>query len=204
MNQVVYSDISSITVSNAYTSRRLTSDTDSNHNEINHDINSIITTENINYWKSSFRSVSNSLFHVDAASNSAITTTYTVTATIPGQTFQSLSSQLNASVVTGVFNTLITQYAQVNNAYGFINATSNSVTTVELDDNDSDNNNGISGGLLIGLIILGIVIGGIIILYLYYVLSSKYCKKVDENDVIIENDLNFVLTESSNPVLNKF
>jgi hypothetical protein len=84
----------------------------------------------------------------------AIKAAYKVQVESATDTFDTLSAELQDAVESGDFNTYLSTFGNSTGAVYFVGATSNAVTITNLlvDDN-SDSNNGLSGGAIAGIVI---------------------------------------------------
>mmetsp|Transcript_12131 Transcript_12131/g.20089 ORF Transcript_12131/g.20089 Transcript_12131/m.20089 type:complete len:185 (+) Transcript_12131:500-1054(+) len=101
-----------------------------------------------------------------ASTSSGIATSYRVRVRNASLSYEGLSTELQESVDSGEFNQLLTANAEKNNATGLINATSSSVTTVNLipdsSGGGSSSSDALSAGEIAGIVI-GVVFGTILI-----------------------------------------
>jgi hypothetical protein len=74
--------------------------------------------------------------------SSSISVSYVVTSQQIGATYSQLSSQLQSSVSSGLFDTYLTQYATLLGAPGFVNCTSTNVSTADLLPYTADDDDG--------------------------------------------------------------
>lgn len=102
------------------------------------------------------------------SSTSQIHTAYDVSVRDASLSYSSLSSQLSTAVESGQFDTYLTDFAQQTGAVGFVDATSTTVTTEDLEpsDDDDDKKTGFTSGE-----IAGVVVGSLAVLLILGTLS---------------------------------
>eukprot|EP01034_Spumella_vulgaris_P042247 gene42247-52383_t len=111
---------------------------------------------------------------LSATTNSNISIAYTVNAHVTGQTYTSLSNQLNSAVASGAFDEYMGGYAQQNQVTGLTGATATQAVTYEpTDTSSSGSGSSLSGGAVAGIVIG--VIGGIAIFafMVFYTVQNK-------------------------------
>lgn len=123
---------------------------------------------------SSYSGSRRSLLSIAASTSTAISASYVVTTHAAGVTYNSLSSQLTNNIATGVFDTNLNTYSAIYSTPGFVNTTSNSVTTVNLVDNSDGGNDGLSTTAVIGIAIGATALGIIVIAAFSYCYIYKY------------------------------
>eukprot|EP01034_Spumella_vulgaris_P035217 gene35217-43419_t len=106
---------------------------------------------------------------LSGTTNSNISIAYTVNAHVTGQTYTSLSTQLNSAISSGAFDEFLGGYAQQYQVTGLTEVTSTQAVTYETTDTSSagSGSSTISGGA-IGGIVIGVVGGLAIFAFMVY------------------------------------
>ncbi len=115
------------------------------------------------------------LIEVTATSGTAIGISYLVTDDTPGASYNTLSSQLEAAVSTGNFNTYLNANAAASGATALEGCSSSSVTTTLVNaNNDDSNSSSLSTGAIVGIVIGGVVFLGLIVgLIVYFTMGKR-------------------------------
>jgi hypothetical protein len=101
------------------------------------------------------------------ASSSAISTSYDVSVRNAALTYDSLSQQLTTAVTTGQFDTYLADTSATTGATGFDGATSDQVTTENLQGGD-DSKKKMPGGVIAGIVLGTLAVILLIALGLYF------------------------------------
>lgn len=102
------------------------------------------------------------------ASSSAISTSYDVSVRNAALSYDSLSQQLTTAVTTGAFDTYLSTYSATTGASGYDGATSDEVTTENLQGGDNDSKKKVPGGVIAGIVLGTLAVILLIAVGLYF------------------------------------
>lgn len=137
------------------------------------------------------------------ASTASIGASYQVNVHNAAESYSSLSSQLAAAVADGTFTAILQSYGDSMGATGFQSASSNSVTTADLEapSSGSSNKDSLSAGAIAGIVI-GVVAGVVLIGFLvYYFTQSKSSPAVAQPSAPHEPQV--AMHDVANPIAKK-